>query len=433
MLRSSSSSSSSSSFWEGNNETMMNSEYLIIPMIRRVRVCDFDEQVKLLTVLRRRGERSERCRRLIEDSESWIKAWHGNDDEMRGHVLQVLLTERIGTGRPRLDMDRTIRHLLATKRTNLLRYALTSDPERVQGVVSIVNRHSNIDKQVAKEIMEYASTYFSVKMLLPEKQIEDEVNTTPTTIQLSQSDIVKKLQHICGAPETITNTTELLEQCCTKVKDHNKLELVFQSFRTLRLDKTNEAIDLVLKLSYTVSSKSKTRNLCLDFLQYLIENTAKKIKFILKTCALFPYSKLCVCEALSSTNTARRNCEEWFVLKDLVARCPILARSSLEMICSTKDNVHVFSRLACLVAILEASYKTFTFEDLDTALKSLFRILRHVFKSRRMFEHGTSHCFSNFILNVLSFVRVLGLDDRGGPGMCFSSLLLSDLIHSIAQ
>ena len=153
----------------GEEDELLNSKYLVVPIIR---ILDngsssrsVDEQVKLLTILRRRGDLAERCKRAIREDDV-AKRWHDeNENEMRPHVLQILLTEPVGTGRPRLDMERTIKSLLLRKKRLLLRYALLSDPERMQEVVSILIRHVNINRDIVKDILEYACDLSITTML----------------------------------------------------------------------------------------------------------------------------------------------------------------------------------------------------------------------------------------------------------------------------
>ena len=91
----------------GEDDELLNSKYFVVPILRMLmsdKGRSVEELVKLLTILRRRGELAERCRRALRE-EDVAKRWHNDsDDEMKPHILQILLTEPIGTGRPRLDM-----------------------------------------------------------------------------------------------------------------------------------------------------------------------------------------------------------------------------------------------------------------------------------------------------------------------------------------
>ena len=775
----------------GEDDELLNSKYFVVPILRML-MSDKDgglveELVKLLTILRRRGELAERCRRALRE-EDVAKRWHDDsDDEMKPHILQILLTEPIGTGRPRLDMERTIKNLLSTKRRTLLRYAILSDPERMQDVLSILIRHFHIDKVLVKEILEYMcdlsesimrrvresllnakifpeliverskdslryvydhlvqvpwiwhsintfpdtflrhdqsitsnerlqiicrvltskdmkiadsdqivsvmrqhstephhdtnlllgtalvlvsklkepsekllklsrnmmrdsdvlrkifalqcllrkrddaqndlsfmleiwtglrcmslsmwfdrrvtkhfveqllnqksrpeeltlsgfvsetiillhedlsskrktamesktwfvneflalaspnkishiskllvlkyaelqdnsmerqikdkylssnsstltwsaalsvlflrhsstrSKYFQIFVdvlaksrwpecttdsctklivdeLLPNEQISrtalklrreletctyETSSATTTTKQMetellnsiqesvdakivtqwnvfnrtqrfSQSFSIRTLNCLCKHTSTtaVENPLQLLRNCCNSKLNFHALKIMFRSFRNLMIwdhsfcDDTFKVIEIVLKLSYLDRITTETRSLILDFVQYLIESEHVGSS-ILESCLLFPSVKFCVCKTFESSRHENNNIER-VVLQDLVRRCPMLARSSFQILCNTKNSTIEFSRLACLVAILESSFTTFTFEDLDLVVSSLFRILRHVLKTRRMFEHGESNCFSCFVLNTLNFVRVLSQDDRGGPGM----------------
>ena len=106
---------------------------------------------------------AERIKRAIREDDV-VKRWE-SEDEMRPYMLQILLTEPVGTGRPRLDMERTIKSLLLRKKRLLLRYALLSDPERMQEVVSILIRHVNINRDIVKDILEYACDLSITTML----------------------------------------------------------------------------------------------------------------------------------------------------------------------------------------------------------------------------------------------------------------------------
>ena len=156
------------------------------------------------------------------------------------------------------------------------------------------------------------------------------------------------------------------------------LRIVFRCFRNLmiwdddRCDKV-KAIEIVLKLSHLDTTTIETRNLISDFVQYLIQPEHVRSS-ILESCILCPSAKFhCVCETFSSSRVESSDNIERLVLKDLVSRCPTLARSSFKILCNTKKKTIEFSRLACLVAILEVSFARFTWEDLDS-VNSLFGI-----------------------------------------------------------
>jgi len=259
---------------------------------------------------------------------------------------------------------------------------------------------STVTKQEEMELLN------SIQDSVNNSQIVTRWNIFNRALRFSHSFSVQTLNRLCQ--KDFQNPLQMLEECCN-VKS-SVLPIVFRCFRNLmiwdddRCDKL-KAIEIVLKLSHLDTTTIETRNLISNFVQYLIRPEHVRMS-ILESCILCPSAKFrCVCKTFSSSRVESNDNIERLVLKDLISRCPTLARSSFKILCNTKKKTIEFSRLACLVAILEVSFARFTWEDLDSVVNSLFGILRHIFKTRRMFEHGESSCFSSFILNVLSFVR----------------------------
>lgn len=163
-MKTTSSSSSSSSFWGKENVAMrkrISQHYLIVPMIRRyhkLRIeksrCAFEEQIDLTSSLGTHSN-SDEIQKIVE--QGVMMDFNNHTDDPKGNHLQILCTEPIGTGRPRLDLDKVIEVLLMKKRIDLLKYAILCDPEHIRDTVSILIKHAKIDTHIAKILLTFVS------------------------------------------------------------------------------------------------------------------------------------------------------------------------------------------------------------------------------------------------------------------------------------